>query len=409
MPVSRTPNSKRQRAVGAAVPLGRRAAAQVDHHLAVLGELDRVGHQVGQHLAQAQRVAVHHRRQVRAPRGSSAPGPSRGRAAPAAPACPRPRARSVKSIGASSSLPASIFEKSRMSLMISSSDSPERYTACAKRRWRSSSAVPSSSSVMPRMPFIGVRISWLMLARNWLLAWLAACGLVARAFAVPARARARRSRPRPCRRRAALPSGIGPRAGARAQPAQPLGRVLDAQADVGALPAQLALAALPRAAAGPPRPRCRRSAAGPLRKLLARHAPGVEGAARRGTRKCAALRVADEQAVVHRVGELADPRLRLEQFARGTASSLADVAQPRSAARARRRRVPQRAVHARTPRACPAAPAARSRDSTGASADRGLGERRPAHSARRRGRRPARRSARPRPRASCRTRARRDG
>ncbi len=27
---------------------------------------------------------------------------------------------------------------------------------------------------MPMMPFIGVRISWLMLARNWLLAWLAA-------------------------------------------------------------------------------------------------------------------------------------------------------------------------------------------------------------------------------------------
>ena len=27
---------------------------------------------------------------------------------------------------------------------------------------------------MPKMPFIGVRISWLMLARNWLLASLAA-------------------------------------------------------------------------------------------------------------------------------------------------------------------------------------------------------------------------------------------
>ena len=36
------------------------------------------------------------------------------------------------------------------------------------------SGVSSSNSVMPMMAFIGVRISWLMLARNWLLAWLAA-------------------------------------------------------------------------------------------------------------------------------------------------------------------------------------------------------------------------------------------
>ena len=31
-----------------------------------------------------------------------------------------------------------------------------------------------SSSIMPITPLSGVRISWLMLARNWLLAWLAA-------------------------------------------------------------------------------------------------------------------------------------------------------------------------------------------------------------------------------------------
>ncbi len=36
-----------------------------------------------------------------------------------------------------------------------------------KRRWRLSSVVPASSSAMPSTPFIGVRISWLMLARNW--------------------------------------------------------------------------------------------------------------------------------------------------------------------------------------------------------------------------------------------------
>ena len=42
------------------------------------------------------------------------------------------------------------------------------------RAARASRSVSSSSSVMPMMPFIGVRISWLMLARNSLLARLAA-------------------------------------------------------------------------------------------------------------------------------------------------------------------------------------------------------------------------------------------
>ncbi len=36
------------------------------------------------------------------------------------------------------------------------------------------SAVSSASAVMPMMPFIGVRISWLMFARNSLLARFAA-------------------------------------------------------------------------------------------------------------------------------------------------------------------------------------------------------------------------------------------
>src|ERR1035441_7116187 len=39
------------------------------------------------------------------------------------------------------------------------------------------SSVSRASSVMPMMPFIGVRISWLMLASNSLLARLAACSL----------------------------------------------------------------------------------------------------------------------------------------------------------------------------------------------------------------------------------------
>ncbi len=40
-------------------------------------------------------------------------------------------------------------------------------------RWRSDSGVPASSCSSPSTPARGVRISWLMLARNSLLAWLA--------------------------------------------------------------------------------------------------------------------------------------------------------------------------------------------------------------------------------------------
>ena len=44
-----------------------------------------------------------------------------------------------------------------------------RYSRCSE-----SACVSRASSVMPMMPFMGVRISWLMLARNSLLARLAA-------------------------------------------------------------------------------------------------------------------------------------------------------------------------------------------------------------------------------------------
>ena len=69
-----------------------------------------------------------------------------------------------------SSLPASIFEKSRMSLMTVKQrvgralDEAEVLALLGASR-----SVSSASSVMPMMPFIGVRISWLMLARNSLL------------------------------------------------------------------------------------------------------------------------------------------------------------------------------------------------------------------------------------------------
>ena len=74
----------------------------------------------------------------------------------------------------STSLPASILEKSRMSLMTDSRASPDSRTVVRKSRCCGESWLSSTSSVMPMMAFKGVRISWLMLARKALLARLAA-------------------------------------------------------------------------------------------------------------------------------------------------------------------------------------------------------------------------------------------
>ena len=101
--------------------------------------------------------------------------------------------RTANGCGLSSSLPASIFEKSRMSLMMWSSASAEVLTI--SRYWRCSGGcgASSSSSVIPSTPFIGVRISWLMLATNSLLARLAfsAAVLASRSAAVCVRTRRR--------------------------------------------------------------------------------------------------------------------------------------------------------------------------------------------------------------------------
>ena len=50
--------------------------------------------------------------------------------------------------------------------MISSSDSADDLTVVRYSRCSAESRVCSASVVMPRMPLSGVRISWLMLARN---------------------------------------------------------------------------------------------------------------------------------------------------------------------------------------------------------------------------------------------------
>jgi len=80
----------------------------------------------------------------------------------------------LKSTISRSSLPASIFEKSRISFRIVRRDSAELlavvvYSYCSRVR-----SVSRISSVIPRVPFIGVRISWLMVARNSDLTRLAA-------------------------------------------------------------------------------------------------------------------------------------------------------------------------------------------------------------------------------------------
>ena len=61
-----------------------------------------------------------------------------------------------------------------MSLITASRLTAERWTFSVRLRWRGVRSVASSSSAMPSTPFIGVRISWLMLARNSDFARLAA-------------------------------------------------------------------------------------------------------------------------------------------------------------------------------------------------------------------------------------------
>ena len=69
---------------------------------------------------------------------------------------------------------ASILEKSRMSLRMVMRDSAEARAAVRKSRCSAVRVVSRASSIMPTIPFMGVRISWLILARNSLLARLAA-------------------------------------------------------------------------------------------------------------------------------------------------------------------------------------------------------------------------------------------
>ncbi|MPN50942.1 hypothetical protein SDC9_198582 [bioreactor metagenome] len=70
-------------------------------------------------------------------------------------------------------VPDSILEKSRRSLRTTRRCRALSWIIPARFRWDESRGVSRSSSDIPRTPFMGVRISWLMLATNSDLAALA--------------------------------------------------------------------------------------------------------------------------------------------------------------------------------------------------------------------------------------------
>ena len=86
--------------------------------------------------------------------------------------------------------PASILEMSRTSLTMASNDSPEARTSSRHSRCSAVSSVCSATCVRPMIAFIGVRISWLMLARNSDFARLA-CSAACLATSNSASARSR--------------------------------------------------------------------------------------------------------------------------------------------------------------------------------------------------------------------------
>ena len=97
-----------------------------------------------------------------------------------------PRTELIEKLaGSSSKRPASILAKSRMSLMIPRSASAADLTVVRYCRWSPVRKVSRARSVMPRMAFMGVRISWLTRARNSSFARLAASAASLRGAALP--------------------------------------------------------------------------------------------------------------------------------------------------------------------------------------------------------------------------------
>ena len=101
---------------------------------------------------------------------------------------PRPRSRRSKSIALELELAG--LDLREVEDVVDDRRAAPRRTCAPSRRTRAargSASVSSSSPVMPITPFIGVRISWLMVARNSLLARLAASAASARLPAAPPR------------------------------------------------------------------------------------------------------------------------------------------------------------------------------------------------------------------------------
>ena len=92
--------------------------------------------------------------------------------------------------GLSSSLSASIFDRSRMSPTICSSDRAEPSAVATIWRCEGLSSLRASTSSMPVTPIIGVRSSWLIAARNVDFARLA-CSAASRATTASCSARSR--------------------------------------------------------------------------------------------------------------------------------------------------------------------------------------------------------------------------
>ena len=118
------------------------SSVATDHHdFALLGELDRIAEQVHQYLAQAGHVAD--RWPAGRPGRAIRPGRALFRAAGAANRsnAPSTHSRRSKRLVSSSSLPASILEKSRMSLMMVSRASLLVRIVSAKSRCSSSRVV----------------------------------------------------------------------------------------------------------------------------------------------------------------------------------------------------------------------------------------------------------------------------
>src|SRR6266851_3311892 len=134
-------------------------------HTPSLGELDGIAHQVEEDLAQPDRVAEQ--------RVGGVGGNLTGELQALPAGLERQRLHGVANAlaqrergGLDFQPPASIFVKSRMALMTVRRDAPETLTSSRYSRCSGVRVVCRASSVIPMTAFIGVRISWLILARN---------------------------------------------------------------------------------------------------------------------------------------------------------------------------------------------------------------------------------------------------